>query len=155
MSEGLKRKLILLASLLVAGGAMSFLLWGNVGDNLVYYWNPTELLEKSAQAQGAVVRLGGMVEEDSVHFDEDTHILTFVVSDGDTSVKVRSQGVPPDMFRAGIGAVVEGHLGDDGVFEADKLIVKHSNEYKAPEEMEGHTQDPFESVEGFDDGSAQ
>ncbi len=155
MSEGLKRKLILLASLLVAGGAMSFLLWGNVGDNLVYYWDPTELLEKSAQAQGAVVRLGGMVEEGSVHFDEDTHVLTFVVGDGTNEVKVRSQGVPPDMFREGIGAVVEGQLGEDGVFEADRLIVTHSNEYKAPEDMEGHMQDPFESVEGFEDGSNQ
>jgi len=37
------------------------------------------------------------------------------------------------MFREGIGAVVEGRLGADGVFHSDKVMVKHDNEYKAPE----------------------
>ncbi len=147
MSESLKRKLVLLVSLAVAAGALSFLLWGNVGENLVYYWNPTELLANADKAQGAVVRLGGMVQEGSVRFDEESHVLTFEVGDAENVVEVRSQGVPPDMFRAGIGAVVEGELGEDGVFQASRLIVKHNNEYRAPEEMAGHESDPFESVE--------
>ena len=37
------------------------------------------------------------------------------------------------MFQEGIGAVVEGMLGEDDVFRTDRVMVKHSNEYSAPE----------------------
>ena len=41
------------------------------------------------------------------------------------------------MFREGIGVVVEGTMvqtENGAIFESDRLMVKHSNEYKAPEE---------------------
>ena len=38
------------------------------------------------------------------------------------------------MFEEGIGVVVEGRLGSDGVFQSDNVMVKHSNEYKPPHE---------------------
>ena len=41
---------------------------------------------------------------------------------------------PPQMLREGIGVVVEGTYTEAGVFETDRLMVKHSNEYRAPEE---------------------
>ena len=37
------------------------------------------------------------------------------------------------MFREGIGVVVEGKY-DGQQFQADRVIVKHSNEYRPPEE---------------------
>ena len=39
------------------------------------------------------------------------------------------------MFRDGMGVVVEGKFGRDGLFRSSSLMVKHSNEYRAP--MEG------------------
>ena len=45
---------------------------------------------------------------------------------------VRSTGAPPQMFRDGMGVIVEGRVGSAGVFEASNLMVKHSNEYRAP-----------------------
>jgi cytochrome c-type biogenesis protein CcmE len=40
------------------------------------------------------------------------------------------------MFREGIGVVVEGKLGADGLFHTDSVMVKHNNEYRPPEEGE-------------------
>ena len=40
------------------------------------------------------------------------------------------------MFREGIGVVVEGRLQSDGVFDTDRVMIKHSNEYRAPEDGE-------------------
>ena len=48
-------------------------------------------------------------------------------SDGD-----RCTSVPPQMFREGIGVVVEGTVAKDGVFESHRLMVSHGNEYRAP-----------------------
>ena len=47
-------------------------------------------------------------------------------------ISVRYTGAQPSMFREGIGVVVEGSMKSDGSFEATTLMVKHSNEYKAP-----------------------
>ena len=48
------------------------------------------------------------------------------------TVEVVSTGVPPQMFNGGIGAVVEGVWTPDGIFRCHNLMVKHSNEYRAP-----------------------
>ena len=50
------------------------------------------------------------------------------------TIPVSSTGAPPQMFKAGIGVIVEGRLGDDGVFSTGRVMVKHSNEYRAPED---------------------
>ena len=147
-SEHTRRRLALVGSLAVAIGALAWLAFGGIGDNLVYYWSPTQLLEAGEEAQGAKIRLGGMVREGSVVFDDDTLELSFVVHDGDNEVTVHSRGTPPAMFREGIGAVVEGRMGDDGTFEGQRLLIKHSNEYRAPVDGE-HPHDVYETVEGL------
>ena len=70
------------------------------------------------------------MEEDSVQWDNETSSLSFRMTDGTEDVVVRATGAPPQMFREGIGVVVEGTLTDAGTFESDRLMVKHSNEYK-------------------------
>ena len=51
------------------------------------------------------------------------------------SVAVHAKSAPPQMFREGIGVVVEG-IFDGKTFNADRVLVKHSNEYRAPEDGE-------------------
>ncbi len=131
MTDGMKAFFIL--AILIAGGAVAYLSFGGIGENLVYYWTPTELAEHGDQAQGAVVRLGGMVEAGSLKWDKAANDLRFKVSDGTTSIDVHGTGVPPQMFREGIGVVVEGTMGGNDVFESNRLLVKHDNEYQAPD----------------------
>lgn len=129
-----KRRLFLVGALVVAAGALSFVAFGNMGENLVYYWNPTELREAGDEAMGPTIRLGGMVQQGSLDWDSEANRLDFVVGDGKSTVPVRATGAPPQMFREGIGVVVEGTMHKDGLFHSDRLMVKHSNEYKVPEE---------------------
>jgi len=121
----------------LVGGAVvllvfAYLLWGGIGQNLVYFLTPSELLAKGTAAQGAVVRLGGMVEAGSVRWEPDRRELRFRLKDDGHSVEVLSAGAPPQMFTEGIGAVVEGVYMADGTFRSHNLMVKHSNEYRPP-----------------------
>ena len=128
------RRVFLVVALLVAGAALGFVSFGNIGENLVYYWDVGQLHDAGDKAVGATIRLGGVVKEDSVDWKpEDSH-LAFVVTDGEREVPVECTGAPPQMFREGIGVIVEGQLRDDGVFECDTLLVKHDNQYQAPED---------------------
>ena len=133
----MKSKLAALTALVIAGGALAYLSMGNLGDNLVYYWSPTELVEAGAKAQNATIRLGGMVVPDSVVDGRPKEqSIRFEVSDGQNQIEVLSTGVPPQMFRPGIGVVVEGVMGPDEVFQTDRIMIKHSNEFRAPEDGE-------------------
>lgn len=134
MTDSKKRKIFLVAALLVAGAALSFIAYGSLGDNMVYYMEPTELVEKGDEAHGKSIRLGGFVKLGSVDWNEDEQDLKFVVSDNKNTVRVHFNGSLPEMFRDNIGVVLEGTLSKTNIFEAERIMVKHSNEYKAPEE---------------------
>ena len=134
-----KLKLSIAAVALVVVGAITYLSIGGIEANLVYYWSAEELLQKGQQAVGATVRLGGMVQEGSLDWQPDQTDLYFSVGmgpkAGGSSVRVHATEVPPQMFREGIGVVIEGKY-DGQMFHADRLMVKHSNEYRAPKEGE-------------------
>jgi cytochrome c-type biogenesis protein CcmE len=131
-----RRRLFILAAVVVAVATLAYLASGGIGENLVYYWSPSELREAGDEAIGASIRLGGLVAPGSVERAADGLTLSFEVSDGTAQVPVYASSVPPAMFREGIGVVVEGTMRDDGVFETRRLMVKHDNEYKAPEDVE-------------------
>jgi cytochrome c-type biogenesis protein CcmE len=124
-----------LAALAVAGAAFAFITVGGIGDNLVYYWGPSEIVAAGDRAVGATIRLGGQVAKGSIQQARGSE-LRFAVSDGKATVNVRTRSVPPQMFREGIGVVVEGTMKRDGHFESQRLMVSHGNEYRAPADGE-------------------
>jgi len=120
--------LVLVAVVLVV---VAYLAFSNIGSALVYYVTPSELLGRGDAAIGQTVRLGGQVKVGSIAGDPTD--LTFVLTDGETEVTIHSTSAPTRSFREGSGAVVEGTLGVDGTFEATRVIVKHDENYQAPE----------------------
>jgi cytochrome c-type biogenesis protein CcmE len=116
--------------------AFGWLIYGGLDSNVVYFLTPKELLAKGAEGYDKPVRLGGQVKPGSVVWDDKALDLRFAVTDGTGEVAVHSHGAPPQMFKDGQGVVVEGRYGRDGVFNSTSLMVKHSNEYKAPKKGE-------------------
>jgi cytochrome c-type biogenesis protein CcmE len=142
-------------ALAVAGAAFAVITAGGIGENLVYYWGPAELHAAGDKAVGATIRLGGKVAEGSVKYGGEASNLEFDVEDGKALVHVRSRGVPPQMFREGIGVVVEGTMTRAGVFESQRLMVSHSNEYRAPgEQYEGDVKELMRTTSGLEDDKA-
>ncbi len=132
MERKTRRRLTLAAGLLAIATAFGYLLYSGIGNNLVYFLTPAELVAKGVKAYDRPVRLGGMVEPGSVDWNSQKLELTFKITDGSKTLLVHSKGAPPTMFRPGIGVVVEGKYTKAGVFESNSLMVKHSNEYHPP-----------------------
>ena len=118
---------VLVAVVLVVIG---FLAFSSIGNALLYYLTPTELLDRGEAAIGETVRLGGQVAPGSVSGPATD--LRFTLTDGTSDIPVHSTVAPTRSFREGSGAVVEGSLGADGLFEATQVIVKHDENYEAP-----------------------
>lgn len=115
----------------VIAAALGFLVYQGISNNLVYYVTPSELMAKGVQADGESLRLGGQVRPGSRHWDAPTQTLRFVLQDPRAFVPVVSHGLPPQMFREGIGVVVEGTY-MRGLFRATDLMIKHCATYRAP-----------------------
>ena len=133
--RGRKRATLAVAVVIIVG-AFAYLLWGGIDRNVVFFWTPQELLARGDAAYEVPVRLGGQVAPGSVQWDATRLDLRFVVMEGTSRVKVEAKGAPPPMFRDGMDVVLEGRYRRDGVFESTNLMVKHSNEYRAPKEGE-------------------
>jgi cytochrome c-type biogenesis protein CcmE len=147
---GKRNRWFAVAALAVAAAAFAVITVGGIGENLVYYWGPTELHAAGDKAVGATIRLGGQVAPGSVEYKEGS-ALEFDVADGRSKVRVRSTGVPPQMFREGIGVVVEGTMNRTGQFECQRLMVSHGNEYRAPGEGEKpDTRKLMETTQGLE-----
>jgi len=136
------KKLTLAAGVVVVLVVFGYFAFGGLGRSLVYFWTPTELLAEGDAAYGTSVRLGGMVVPGSVTWNAETRELRFRLADEGGGIAVQSAGVPPQMFleaaetQTPIGAVVEGTLTREGVFRATNLMVRHSEEYRAPQHTE-------------------
>ena len=94
-------------------------------------------------------RIGGLVVTDSVQRKDGSLELNFEVTDTRCTVGVSYSGVLPDLFREGQGVVAHGRMGQGGVFEADKILAKHDENYMAPEVAESlgkHVQDKSAAV---------
>jgi cytochrome c-type biogenesis protein CcmE len=132
------KRVLLIAGVLVIAAGFGYLIWGGIGSNLVFFVTPAELSAmqqtKGKQVHKMPVRLGGMVVANSVKWDADNLDLRFTLADGSHNFPVHSKGAPPQMFKEGQGVIVEGTLSPNGVFESTNLMVKHSNEYRAPAE---------------------
>lgn len=124
------------AKLLVGGAvilaALGYLIYGGMQSAVVYFVTPTELREQETEIHAKALRLGGMVEAGSIVWDAKTLALSFRLTDGRTTVPVVHTGTPPDLFAEGQGAVVEGRVREDGTFQAQSIMAKHSEDYHPP-----------------------
>lgn len=114
-------------------------------DNLVFFYSPSELKAK-AVATDRRVRIGGLVEAQSLSRAPDGRSVSFRITDGATDLAVVYQGLLPDLFREGQGAVAEGKLRPDGVFAASSVLAKHDENYMPREVVDalkksGHWQE--------------
>ncbi|MBM2802618.1 MAG: ccmE [Deltaproteobacteria bacterium] len=109
--------------------ALAYIIYGGMQEALVYFKMPSELRAEEKSMQGKFVRMGGMVVKGSLQKDLQNLTYRFQLTDGATAFPVYFKGVPPDLFVEGKGAVVEGRVGSDGVFQATMIMAKHAEDY--------------------------
>ena len=113
-------------------GAATAMVLAAFNDNLVFFYSPSDLAAK-ATSPGRRIRIGGLVETQSLRRAADGRSVDFRVTDGKTDIVVIYDGALPDLFREGQGVVAEGRLRGDGVFVATSVLAKHDEKYMPPE----------------------
>jgi cytochrome c-type biogenesis protein CcmE len=134
MDKKRQKRLFLILTVLVVGGALGSLVFSSFTGALVYFYTPTEILQQADTLNGKKVRIGGMVQEGSLVKEVGTLKIRFLVTDGEKLFPVQYEGMLPDLFREGQGVIVEGNWQSGQDFMATSILAKHSEDYM-PVEM--------------------
>jgi cytochrome c-type biogenesis protein CcmE len=118
----------------IVAAVIGWLAFSGIGNALVYYLTPTELLAKGEAAYAEPIRLGGLVKDGTLTCAEGG--VDFILTDGTTEIPVTAASGGLMCPRENVGVVVEGQLGRDGTFVPTQVIVKHDENYVAPSEGE-------------------
>jgi cytochrome c-type biogenesis protein CcmE len=157
-----RMKFVIGGLLIVA--AIVYLIISSTRASAQYFLTVEELSEKGESVAGRELRISGAVIGDTIKFDPQTLDLTFTIAHipGDNKdieaqgglaevlhqavidpsrpkLVVVHNGPMPDLLQNEAQAIVTGHLGDDGVFYADELLLKCPTKYEeaVPEQAEG------------------
>jgi cytochrome c-type biogenesis protein CcmE len=136
-------------------GAVVFLIWTSTAQSAEYFYTIDELNAKGSGAVDRNLRVSGAVLGDSIQYDAQNLTLSFEVahvpadnlaieSEGGLAevlhqavmdpsrarVKVVYVGPKPDLLRNEAQAIMTGHMGTDGVFYAEELLLKCPTRYE-------------------------
>jgi cytochrome c-type biogenesis protein CcmE len=162
-AQGGSRLKFIIGGLLIVV-AVIYLIASSTQANAQYFLTVEELTLKGAENIDREVRVSGAVLGDSILYDPQTLTLSFTVAHvpGDNKeieaqgglaevlhaavidptraqIQVVYVGPKPDLLRHEAQAIMTGHLGGDGVFYADELLLKCPTKYEeaVPEQAEG------------------
>jgi cytochrome c-type biogenesis protein CcmE len=148
---------------LVILAAMIYLIVSGTLKNAHYFLTVDEVHAQAEALTGQNIRVSGVVLGDSIQYDADSLTLRFTIAHiPDSTQEIEEQGglaealhraasdshartLPvvvtgqpkPDLLRHEAQAILEGHLGQDGVFYADTLLLKCPTRYEeaVPEQV--------------------
>ena len=135
--------------------AVIYLIFSATQANAQYFMTVDDLHTKSDSLVGKSLRISGAVVGSTIQFDPNTQNLTFEIANvpGDNAtvaaegglskvlhdavvdptrrrLDVVYKGPRPDLMRDEAQAIITGHLGQDGVFYADELLLKCPTKYQ-------------------------
>ena len=124
----MRLKLVLVGLALAV--AVSVLAVAGARKGWVYYLPVDEYLQGD-DYHAQRVRLQGTVGPENIQMQSALLIAEFDLLGETSQVRVRYEGVIPDMFKPEVQVVVEGQMDEAGTFQADTLLTKCASKYEA------------------------
>jgi cytochrome c-type biogenesis protein CcmE len=101
-----------------------------LSENVVYFRTVSEAVRDRSSQGDARFRIAGQVVKNSVH--EVAHGVRFEITDGKATAEILHSGDTPTLFKEGVPVVCEGHWGTGKVFDSDRILIRHGNDYTPP-----------------------
>ena len=126
-----QRLIIVLFVVLFSSAAIGLVAYALRG-NINLFFPPAEVIAGKAPV-GQAIRVGGMVADGSVKRSDASLEVRFDITDFQATVPVVYEGILPDLFGEGQGAVASGVLDENGTLRATEVLAKHDENYMPPE----------------------
>ena len=126
-----KSRIFFLALSLLLASIAIFIVLKSLEENVVYFFSPSEIYNKTNISFDKKIRIGGLVKLNSISKNETS--VNFIITDLKKEIIVSYEGLVPNLFSEGKGVVAEGKLRDKKYFIANKILAKHDENYMPPE----------------------
>ena len=126
-----KSRIFFLALSLLLASIAIFIVLKSLEENVVYFFSPSEIYNKTNISFDKKIRIGGLVKLNSISKNETS--VNFIITDLKKEIVVSYNGLVPNLFSEGKGVVAEGKLKDKKYFIANKILAKHDENYMPPE----------------------
>tara|TARA_Y100000590_G_scaffold24989_1_gene28448 strand:+ start:249 stop:674 length:426 start_codon:yes stop_codon:yes gene_type:complete len=134
LGKKVKSRALLFIFFLILGSLIILLIFKSLEENVVYFFSPTEIYNKSDIKFDKKIRIGGLVKQDSL--SKEGKSIRFIITDLKNEIIVVYEGLLPNLFSEGKGVIAEGKLKDKKFFIASKILAKHDENYMPPEVSE-------------------
>ena len=131
LTKKVKSRIFFLSVLVILTALVIFVILRSLEENVVYFFSPTEIYNKTNISFEKKIRVGGLVKMNSVNKNKTS--INFVITDLKKEIVVTYNGLTPSLFAEGKGVIAEGKLKDKKYFVADKILAKHDENYMPPE----------------------
>ena len=131
LSKKVKSRIFFLTVTLISAGIVIFIILRSLEENVVYFFSPAEIYNKTNITFDKKIRIGGLVKMNSISKDEIS--ISFIITDLKKEIIVSYEGIVPNLFSEGKGVIAEGKLKDKKYFIASKILAKHDENYMPPE----------------------
>ncbi len=101
-----------------------------LSENVVYFRTVSEAVARRRSDGDDRFRIAGQVVPGSVL--ETRSGVRFQITDGKAIATVVHHGDPPALFKEDVPVVCEGHWGAGAVFDSDRILIRHGNDYSPP-----------------------
>ena len=130
LTKNVKSRLFFISIFLIAILCITILFTNILKENLLYFKTPTEIKLEDKNNLKKLYRLGGLIKENSIKISGQK--INFIATDKKNEIFVTFEGPVPNLFLEGKGVVAEGKLVDNNYFIANKILAKHDENYKPP-----------------------
>ena len=131
LSKKVKSRFFLFVLSIISAAVIFFIILKSLEENVIYFFSPSEIYNKTNIAFNEKIRIGVLVKENSIKKKETS--INFIITDLKKEIIVSYKGLVPNLFSEGKGVVAEGKLKDKKYFIADKILAKHDENYMPPE----------------------
>lgn len=114
----------------VVAGVSGYMAYLGAQSSWQYYLTIDECVARAGTASTNRIRVSGRVAADSLRIASDRSRADLVLDGFESHLTVVCSGPLPDNLAEGIDVVVEGHLGQAGVFQADKVLTRCASKYE-------------------------
>jgi|TARA_B110000438_G_scaffold208912_1_gene200743 cytochrome c-type biogenesis protein CcmE len=130
-TQKVKLRIIYSIILAILASAVLYITLKSLEENVVYFYSPTDIYNKTSILSNTTIRVGGLVKEKSINKKGTS--INFIITDLKNEIIISYKGLVPNLFSEGKGVIAEGKLKDKKYFVADKILAKHDENYMPPE----------------------
>ncbi len=128
LNNQIKKRFIFLIIIFVCFASSIILISYSLKDQIAYFVSPTDLQQMKDLNGDKYLRVGGLVKEGSLKFENKLWVFE-IIDENNKTIKVEYSKTLPGLVEENKGIIVEGRVYNKNLLIAEIVLAKHDENY--------------------------